>query len=265
MAKGGDWFGLRFDEHKMADALAAGQGATLAFASKARRASHHRIRFSARGITLPAHSKISTVHLDVKPVAVKGEWLEPFLAQDGTKDGTKRRAWAGASRSVAVAVLPALPTLKTTADEIVRGRLDETVLRNTLSLAFMPRARACYLSRRVATSNDAFLRGRVRLELTIERGELHDAVVRQSTLNNPTIENCLRNAALAVDFPRPEHRDALTVANVNLVFRPHTAEEPRPNASPLDREIELVLGPLTFTRDFRDLLEKTPPDKSVEP
>jgi hypothetical protein len=122
----------------------------------------------------------------------------------------------------------------------------------------MPRARACYLSRRVATANDAHLRGRVRLQLTIERGELHDAAIRQSTLDHPEIEDCVRNAAWAVEYPRPEHRDAPTVANLNLVFRPRTGEEKRPDASALDREIELVLGPLTFTADFKDLLENPP-------
>ncbi len=143
--------------------------------------------------------------------------------------------------------------------------MDEGVLRNALSLAFMPRARACYLSRRVATANDAYLRGRVRLELTLERGELHNAVVRKSTLGNPEIERCLVSAAWAVDYPRPEHRDALTVANLNLVFRPRTTEEKLPDASAVDREIELVLGPLTFTQDFSDLLDDKPVQKSGAP
>jgi hypothetical protein len=204
---------------------------------------------------------MASIRVDVGTVPVKGEWLQPLLE----REGSKRRAWAGATSSVAVAVLPATPAPNKAVDEIVHGRLDETVLRNALSLAFMPRARACYLSRRVATASDATLRGRVRLELTIERGELHDAVVRQSTLKNSEIENCLRQAAWAVDFPRPEHRDALTVANLNLVFRPRTGEETRPDASPLDREIELVLGPLTFTQDFSDLLKDQPLQKSAAP
>jgi hypothetical protein len=199
--------------------------------------------------------------VDVAAAAVKGEWLQPLVETDGSK----RRAWAGATSSVAVAVLPSTPAPKQATDEVVHGRLDETVLRNALSLAFMPRARACYLSRRVATANDAHLRGRVRLELTLERGELHDAVIRKSTLNHPDIESCLRAAAWAVDYPRPEHRDALTVANLNLVFRPRTTEEKLPDASAVDREIELVLGPLTFTQDFSDLLDDKPVQKSGAP
>ena len=140
--------------------------------------------------------------------------------------------------------------------------MDPTVLRNALSLAFMPRARACYLARKVAKAGDAYLRGRMKLELSIERGELHDAVVRSSTLGHPDIENCVRRAAWAVEYPRPEHRDAPTTANLNLVFQPRTAQEIPPDASPLDREIELILGPLTVTEDFTDLIQSRVPDKS---
>jgi hypothetical protein len=107
-----------------------------------------------------------------------------------------------------------------------------------------------------------FLRGRMKLELTLERGELHDAVVRNSTLNKPEIEDCVRKAAWAIEYPRPEHRDAPTVANVNLVFRPKTTEERPPDASPMDKEIEMILGPLTLTNDFQDLLESKDEEKS---
>jgi hypothetical protein len=156
---------------------------------------------------------------------------------------------------MAVAVLPGAAAAKKTSQGIVRGRMDPVVLRNALALAFTPRARACYVSRRVAKAGDAYLRGRLKLELTIERGELHDAVVRQSTLDNPGIEDCVRQAAWAVEYPRPEHRDAPTTANLNLVFQPRTQREAVPDASAADREIELILGPLTVTNDFTDLLE----------
>ncbi len=261
MARGGDWFGLRFDEHALADVLPAGSGQSAVFERNGRTPLGRRIRFGARGSTASGRGEIDTVHLDLNAVRIKGEWMQPLL----DTDGRVRRAWAGATSAVALAVLPATPGTKRAADDVVHGRLDETVLRNALSLAFMPRARACYLSRKVATANDARLRGRVRLELTIERGELHDAVIRQSTLDHPDIESCLRKAAWAVDYPRPEHRDALTVANLNLVFRPRTGEEKQPDASALDREIELVLGPLTFTQDFNHLLGDRPAEKSGAP
>ena len=124
------------------------------------------------------------------------------------------------------------------------------------------------LSRRVAKAGDATLRGRMKLELTLERGELHEAIVRSSTLGKPDIEECVRAAAWAVEYPRPEHRDALTTANLNLVFQPHTPEEVPPDASSgassdaIAREIDLILGPVTVKDDFLDLIE---PNKSAAP
>jgi hypothetical protein len=63
----------------------------------------------------------------------------------------------------------------------------------------------------------------------------------------------VREAAFEVEYPRPMFRDAPTVAAVNLVFRPRTPEDKPPDASPLDHEIDLILGPVTF--DPRDLIE----------
>jgi hypothetical protein len=118
---------------------------------------------------------------------------------------------------------------------------------------YLPRARACYLLRRVANGVDLALRGRLRLELHLERGELEDAIIRRSSLDRPEIERCVREAAFQVEYPRPMFRDAPTVAAVNLVFRPRTPEDKPPDASPLDHEIDLILGPVTF--DPRDLIE----------
>jgi len=114
----------------------------------------------------------------------------------------------------------------------------------------------------VAKAGDVRLQGRIKLELSIERGELHDAVILSSTLDNPEVEDCVRGAAWAIEYPRPEHRDAPTIANLNLVFRPHTAEDTAPDASPMDREIEMILGPLSSPTDFSDLLQPAVPDKS---
>ena len=155
---------------------------------------------------------------------------------------------------MAVVVLPGPATAGKPIDGVVRGRMDPTVLKNALALAFLPRARACYLSRRVAKAGDVYLHGRLKLQLDLERGELLDAVVRQSTLDNPAIEECVRRAAWAVAYPRPEHRDAPTIANVNLVFAPRTPPASPPDASATDREIELIVGPLVFPEDYRDLL-----------
>jgi len=48
---------------------------------------------------------------------------------------------------------------------------------------------------------------------------------------------------------------------VNLVFRPRTPEESSPDASPLDQELDLILGPVTF--DPRDLIENQIPQSGA--
>jgi hypothetical protein len=142
------------------------------------------------------------------------------------------------------------------ADDVPRGQMDRTVVRNALSLAYMPRARACYLSRRVRGADDIQLRGRLRLELHLERGEMLEAVVRRSSLNRPEIEACLREAAFGVEIPRPLHRDAPVIAILNLIFQPRTPPPGAADASALSREIDLLLGPITFPSDPRDLLDE---------
>ena len=251
MARGGDLLDVQMEGAKMADAVPPGQAASLAFTSGARLPREKRVRMSAHGMAGP-------LQVETLPALVNREWIEPLLASP--RSGSS--AWSGATSGMALAILPAaLSPVKKPGDGVVRGHMDSTVLRNALALAFTPRARACYVSRRVAKAGDANLRGRLKLELTIERGELNDAAVRQSTLANPDIENCVRRAAWAVEYPRPEHRDAPTTANLNLVFQPRTQRETVPDAMPADREIELILGPLTFTADFTDLLEDKPTSK----
>jgi hypothetical protein len=246
MAKGGDLLDVHVQDAKVANVIEPGQGSTITFTRATR---PRRLRFYARVLD-------GEVVAQSSPSRVKQEWLDPLL----NEPVGRRLAWTGATSGMALAILPAAPAAKSAADTTVRGRLDPLVLRNALSLAFMPRARACYLTRRAAKAGDAYLRGRMKLELTLERGELHDAVVRGSTLDNHSIEGCVRDAAWAVEYPRPEHRDAPTTANLNLVFQPRTPEERKeerkPDASPLDRDIELILGPLTIPSDFSDLLKE---------
>jgi hypothetical protein len=257
MGNGGDLLDVHAGSIPLADVLSPGQGASRTFTSSMSGAGLVRGR-----VTLRARGLDREIHIDALPVPVAREWL------DGLAEARADQplAWAGASAGIAVAVLPPLLVAQKNGDGIVRGRMDPVVLRNALSLAFLPRARACYLSRRVAKAGDATLRGRVKLELTLERGELHEAVVRSSTLGKADIEDCVRAAAWAVEYPRPEHRDALTTANLNLVFQPHTPEDTPPeasaDASAIAREIDLILGPVTFKDDFMDLIE---PNKSAAP
>jgi hypothetical protein len=255
MASGGDLLDVRVGSIKLTDVLSPGQGASRTFTSSA---GLDRGRVTLRGRGLDREVRVEAV-----PVPVAREWLDALAAVR-----TEPLAWSGASAGMAVAVLPPppAPVAPKSGDDVIRGRMDPVVLRNALSLAFLPRARACYLSRRVAKAGDATLRGRMKLELTLERGELHEAVVRSSTLGKPDIEDCVRAAAWAIEYPRPEHRDALTTANLNLVFQPHTLEETPPDASAdasaIAREIDLILGPVTIKDDFLDLIE---PNKSAAP
>ncbi len=241
MAKGGDLLDVRLEEGKLADAVPPGRGASLRLITAARLPGERRVRLLARGFE-------SELRAESTPSPIARLWLDPLF-----EPAEQRRAWTGATAGMAVVVLPG-PAAAKAVDGIVRGRMDPTVLKNALALAFIPRARACYLSRRVASAGDALLSGRLKLELDLERGELHDAVVRQSTLGNPAIEECVRRAAWAIEYPRPEHRDAPTLANVNLVFSPRTPKESVPSTTATDREIELVVGPLTPSEQYRDLL-----------
>ncbi|HXU82548.1 MAG TPA: VWA domain-containing protein [Polyangia bacterium] len=171
--------------------------------------------------------------------------------------GSVAAAWIGSDGRLAgwVETAAGPPPLL---DDVPRGQMDRQVVRNSLSLAYMPRARACYLGRAVHGAADFDLRGRLRLELHLERGEMVEAVVRQSTLKRPEIEACLREAAFGVEIPRPLHRDAPVVAALNLIFQPRTTPVGKQDASPLGKEIDLILGPVSFPSDGRDLLEDPP-------
>lgn len=147
-------------------------------------------------------------------------------------------------------------------EESERGSLDREVLRHALGLRFLPRARACYLSRPAPDRAAARLQGRMRLALELERGEVLDVRVLASDLGAPPrpgpsgnaqmaasaadpasgVEDCVVAAAWALDVPRPARRDHPVTAIVNLVFRPARADGAEGGLSPeLDEELELIL------------------------
>jgi hypothetical protein len=154
-----------------------------------------------------------------------------------------------------------------------RGRLDRDVVHSALAYAYLPRARACYLTRAVKTAADFQLRGRLRLELRIERGEMMDAVVARSTLGRPEIERCLREAAFSVDVPRPVMADVPAIAALNLVFRPRTEATSADAGVPgeLDRStaqtVDKLLGPRGPASDPMELLieDDARPPPAVRP
>jgi len=127
-------------------------------------------------------------------------------------------------------------------EPLVRGSMDRMVMRNVLSLAYMPRARACYLDRTGATRELRDLSGRVRLAIDVVRGEVERAVVESSSLNHTEIERCLREGAFAIDVPRAVRSDAPVTAILNLVFRPRTQDKKSgPDLGAIGDQIDLII------------------------
>jgi hypothetical protein len=123
-----------------------------------------------------------------------------------------------------------------------RGFMERSVVRDSLSLAYTPRARACYLTRSARTPEDRDLSGRVRIAIDLVRGEVGAARILSSTLARPSIEQCLRESAFALDVPRAYRNDDPVTAVLNLVFRPRTSDHRPPvDRSAFDRELELVI------------------------
>ena len=242
MGQGGDLFNLQVAE-KHGAGLAAHVGPGQGFV---------RVLSGPRSasVRLTGQYQGTTFHTQLVAARPSKEWLPPLRRQ------RLGQAWSGQAREAHLYIEEILPQGTSSGDGVVRGQMDPMVLRNALSLAFLPRARACYLSRRVGNSSDLNLQGRVRLELHLERGELEDAVIGgASTLNRPEIERCVRDAAFEIEYPRPIFRNAPTFAALNLVFRPTSMPDgPRPDASQFDREIDLILGPVSF--DPKKLLEE---------
>jgi Mg-chelatase subunit ChlD len=247
LAQGGDLFNVRIQgQRELAAGVAPATGLVRTWILSRGQGSHLLATGEYAGTTVQGRASAANVAI---------EWLQPLV------DPEPPKSWAGALPDVAVYVEAVAPSPKPLADGVVRGQMDPLVLRNALALAYLPRARACYLLRRVANGVDLALRGRLRLELHLERGELEDAIIRRSSLERPEIEQCVRDAAFEVEYPRPSFRDAPTVAAVNLVFRPRTPEESPPDASPLDQQLDLILGPVTF--DPRDLIENQIPQSGA--
>jgi hypothetical protein len=172
---------------------------------------------------------------------VEGSWLTPLM---GLTQPTRALL---APDLVAIVEPVERPTIIHA--QPVRGALDRDVVRNTLALAFLPRARACYLNRSSATSFERDLAGRVKLEMDLTRGEVSRATIRDTTLASPTIESCLREGALELDVPRPLRSDFPVTAVLNLVFRPRTQEKrATPEEEKLGAQIDLVIEDLHKTQ-----------------
>ena len=171
------------------------------------------------------------------PNRVAPEWLRPWVV-------------AGSTRFLSVPSLVALvepvlhsSTATTAASEAaVKGSMDRMVIRNVLSLAYMPRARACYLNRTAATPALRDLAGKVRLSIELARGEVGGVKIESSTLANADIERCLQESAFEIEVPRAARSDAPVTAVLNMVFRPRTSDKKADvDLGEVGNEIDLVI------------------------
>ena len=237
LAAGGDVFSARiaFDRTtaRLPDTVAPGSGVTGV------------VRLAGRlrhGAELVGVTRGRSMRAALKLIPVEAAWLRPH-AQDPP---APRQHRVLSTPTLAACVEPVAHPGSPAAPPPVRGTMDRDVIRNTLSLAFMPRARACYQTRSGATAAMRDLTGRVRMAIDLVRGEVMDAHLESSTLGQPSIEACLRDSAFALEVPRAYRNDQPVTAIVNLVFRPRTPEKKHSaeDSFPIGAEIDLVLEEL---------------------
>jgi hypothetical protein len=211
LEQGGDVAGVHVlapQDHPLAEGLAPGQAVAgvMRLPTKTPRAAS--VEGTVRG---------QRVKLPLRPQPVDAAWLRPLLG------GAAPTRFLGSASTVAL-VEPVLRP-EPAREAPVKGSMDRMVVRNALSLAYLPRARACYLGRSGATPALRDLSGRVRIAIDLVRGEVARAKVESSTLNHPEIETCLHEGAFAFEVPRAIHSDAPVTAVLNLVFRPSTPDK----------------------------------------
>ena len=239
LAAGGDVFSVELAaggakgpakvERHVADSIAPDGGETrAALLPPQRHGGALALSYAARGRTIAAA---------LVPVAVDPRWLAPFV----TVPPIEARALLGPATAALIEPVvrpaPAAPVPEP------RGFMERSVVRDALSLAFTPRARACYLNRTGATPAERDLTGRVRLALDLVRGEVGAARIESSTLGHPTIESCLREAAFGLIVPRAYRNDEPVTAVLNLVFRPRTPERAATSGGDpeIDRRLDVLI------------------------
>ena len=193
----------------------------------------------------------------VARTAVAGAWVQPLIG------GQTPRARLLVAPSV-VGLVESIAHAAAARQPEVKGSMDRMVIRNVLSLAYMPRARACYLNRTGATPALRDLAGRVRLAIDVVRGEVARATVESSTLGNPEIESCLRDSAFAVEVPRAARSDAPVTAILNMVFKGHTPDKkPEVDLGAVGAEIDLVIEEMRRREAGTPAPTATTPDRSM--
>jgi hypothetical protein len=210
---GGDLGALRLVtdgvEHRLGESLAPGALLAGVVAAKGR---------APRAVRLTGTTRGQKIALAPSPARVPPEWLRPWVATGANP------ARLLSTPGVVAMVEPVLHAAAT-AEVAPKGSMDRMVVRNVLSLAYMPRARACYLNRTGATPALRDLTGRVRLAIDLARGEVTRATVASSTLSNADIERCLTESAFEIEVPRAARSDAPVTAVLNMVFHPRTPDK----------------------------------------
>jgi hypothetical protein len=248
LARGGDAADVRLGgvgkSRAIVESLAPGEARTKVLA------------LDAPARTATAMSSGRRVSAKLSAHTVGAAWLG---ALDEPEAGPRLVETAG------VIALVEAPKREVVTEEVVRGGLDRTVVRNTLSLAYSPRARACYLNRGAATPAERDLAGRVRIAIDLARGEVGGVIIEDSTLRAPAIEACLREGAFEIDVPRALRSDAPATAVLNLVFRPRTPERrATPDELALGAQIDLVIEEL-HREEGQPSGEPPAPDRSMVP
>jgi hypothetical protein len=253
LARGGDVADVRLAaggrERPLADRLAPGEGRAQVLKLGA-------VGREAVELTATAHG--ARVKAALRPRLVEADLLRALAFDD-------RPARLLAGDELVALVEPGPPRVEEQTKRDYFGT-DRTVVRNALSLAYMPRARACYLNRTAATAALRDLEGRVRLAIELSRGEVAEAVVQSSTLHHPAIEACLRDGAFAIEVPRSA-ADATVTAVLNLVFRPRSPEKkPGAGDDELGAQIDLAIEELHKQEASAPTTPEPPaPDRSMIP
>jgi len=245
--RGGDFAPLRAKvdgrQYTLAPALAPDAVAAGVMSSAGR---------TPRAVEIEAMSRGKHVASPARPVRVAAEWLRAWSAAAPRPE----KARLLVSPSLLALVEPVVRTVPEP-EPMVRGSMDKMVMRNVLSLAYMPRARACYLARTGKDAASRDLAGKVRLAIDVVRGEVVRAAVESSTLNRADVEHCLREGAFEIEVPRVVRNDAPVTAILNLVFRPQTPEKKRgDDLGAVGDQIDLLIEEAQKSEERAEAAEK---------
>jgi hypothetical protein len=195
-------------------------------------------------VRIEALARGQRITLAPVPGRVAPAWLRPWVDSGPASASSNPIRFLSVPAVVALVepVLHAAAGATAASEGGVKGSMDRMVIRNVLSLAYMPRARACYLNRTAATPALRDLSGKVRLSIELARGEVGGAKIESSTLGNPEIERCLQESAFEIEVPRAARSDAPVTAVLNMNFRPRTPDKKADvDLGEIGNEIDLVI------------------------